>query len=396
MNIDNKHKLQEFPLTLKVIEAFDFREEPILLLERDTIGNNFLSYLVESNGIIEQRIYLQISKDRLGEIIEKSISIYEAFQSPENNHIYIAEFSLEFGNVLAAYILPAYEFLKINPINKNYDIDIELPLNNIVLDTVELLNYSERKNKLVFDFYLQSQNLINNIKPYAFYKIFTPIVEIIKSMLEFDNRNADKYLAFSNLRQSSLGITIEINYSNDLFLQKETEVLETIMQLLNAQEKDDFDLVISKSKNDKFIKEYSTIIKAVIDNDASLDTAYANPITQTIIRSSLDKERAQKAKVILDEKFDAIEDVEEIVGTFLEIDIDAKEPSFKIYSNEDSVTIKGKFELSILEKVKNDFVNIGKEKYKFYIKTLYYPETTVKSEEIKRFMINYEKQENGL
>jgi hypothetical protein len=110
----------------------------------------------------------------------------------------------------------------------------------------------------------------------------------------------------------------------------------------------------------------------------------------------LDKERAQKAKVILDEKFDAIEDVEEIVGTFLEIDIDAKEPSFKIYSNEDSVTIKGKFELSILEKVKNDFVNIGKEKYKFYIKTLYYPETTVKSEEIKRFMINYEKQENGL
>jgi hypothetical protein len=39
MNIDNKHKLQEFPLTLKVIEAFDFREEPILLLERDTIGN---------------------------------------------------------------------------------------------------------------------------------------------------------------------------------------------------------------------------------------------------------------------------------------------------------------------------------------------------------------------
>lgn len=396
MKIDNKYQLQEFPLTLRVIEAFDFREVPILLLERDTIGNNFLSYLVFSDGIKEQRIYLQVSDDRLGEIIEKSISIFDAFVLPENNHIYVAEFSLEYGDVLASYIIPTNVFLEINPIQKNYEIDIEYVLNEVVLDNKELLHYSERKQKLVFDFYLQSQNLISNIKPYAFYKIFTPIVEIIKSMLEFDNRNADKYLSFSNLRQSSLGITIEINYSNDLFLQKESDVLETIMQLLNAQEKADFDQVIAKSKNDRFIKEYATIIKAVIDNDASLDTAYANPINQTIITGSLNKERAKKAKIILDEKFDAIEDIEEIVGTFLEIDIDAKEPSFKIYSNEDNITVKGKFELSILEKVKNDFVNIGKEKYKFFIKTFYYPETTVKSEEIKRFMINYEKQENSL
>jgi hypothetical protein len=52
--------------------------------------------------------------------------------------------------------------------------------------------------------------------------------------------------------------------------------------------------------------------------------------------------------------------------------------------------------LYILEKVKNDYVNIGKEKYKFFVKTFYYPETTVKAEEIKRFLINYEKQENAL
>lgn len=395
MKIDNKYQLQEFPLTLRVIEAFDFREEPILLLERDTIGNNFLSYLVKSNGKTEQRIYLQLSEDRLAEIIDKKMSIHQAFSIPENNHIYIAEFSLELGNVLSSFILPIKEFSNINPIPLNYEIEIEYTLNKIVLDTTELLQYSERKQKLVFDFYLQSQNLINSIKPYALYKVFTPIVEIIKSMLEFDSRNADKYLSFSNLRHHSLGITIEINYSNDLFLDRETEVLETIMELLNAQEKEDFEKVIAKSKNERFIKEYATIIKAVIENNANLETAYANPINKQIITNSLNKERAQKAKIILDEKFDAYEDVEEIIGTFLEIDIDAKEPSFKICSNEEGNTVKGKFELSILEKVKNDYVNIGKEIYKFYIKTFYYPETTVKSEEIKRFMVNYEKQKNG-
>lgn len=396
MKIDAKYRLEEFPLVLKVIEAFDFREEPILLLERDIIGNNFLSYLIYSNHELEQRIYIQVSNERLAEIIEKKISISNAYSSPENNHVYIADFSLKFGSVLDSYILPKSVFAEINPISASYDCDIEYHIEKPILDHVELLHYSERKQKLIFDFYLQSQNLISTIKPYAFFKVFTPIVEILKSMLEFDSRNADKILAFSNLRQSSLGITIEVNYSNDLFLEKEGHVLETLMQLLNAQEKEDFDIIISKTKNEKYIKEYATIIKAIIDNNANLETAYANPVTQKVFVSSLDKERAQRAKVILDEKFEAIEDVEEIIGTFLEIDIDSKEPTFKIYSFEDNITVKGKFELSILEKVKNDYVNIGKEKYKFFIKTFYYPETTVKAEEIKRFLINYEKQENVL
>ncbi len=391
MKIDSKYKLEEFPLKLKVIEAFDFREEPILLLEKDVIGNTFLSYLVKSTNQIEQRIYLQVSKERLGSIIDNEITLQEAFSLPENNHIYIAEFSLISGEPQNSYIVPAHIFLEINPISKEYKIDIEYSFNEVLLDNTELLNYSERKGKLVFDFYLQSQNLINNIKPYAFYKVLTPIVEIIKSMLNFDNRNADKYLAFSNLRQASLGVTIEINYSHDFFLEKETAVMETLIQLLNAQEKEDFEKIISKTENERYIKEYSTIIKAVIENNANLHTAYANPITKQIMTSTLDKIRAEKAKIILDETLDVIEDVEEIIGTFLEIDIDSKEPSFKIHSNEDAFTVKGKFELSIVEKVKNDFINIGKETYKFSIKTIYHPETTLKSEEIKRFMIGYEK-----
>jgi len=392
MKLDPKYKLEEFPLTLRVIEAFDFREEPILLLERDIIGNNFLSYLVKSNGVNEERIYVQVSKERFGEIIAKEISLYDAFSRPENNHIYIAEFSLTNGGVLSSFILPAYKFSEINPIPKTYVIDIDYTFNDVNIDTAELLSYSERKQKLVLDIYLQSRNLINSVKPYAIYKVLTPIVEIIKSILEFDNRNADKYLAFSNFRQSSLGVTIEINYSKDMFLEKETAALEILMQLLNAQEKEDFERIISKTKNDKYIKDYSTIIKAVIDNDANLHTAYANPVNKTLITCSMDKENAEKAKLILDETFEVIEDVEEIVGTFLEIDIDAKEPSFKIHSNEDNFTVKGKFELSIVDKVKNDFVNIGREIYKFTIKTLYYPETTLNSEEIKRYMTNYDKQ----
>lgn len=391
MRIDEKYRLQELPLNLTVVDAFDFREEPILLLEKDVIGNSYLSYLVESSEDSEKRIYLQVSNERLSSILENEISIRNAFSNPENKFIYIAEFSLKDGEPISAYLIPEQVFSHVNPIQESYKVEINYVFNKPILNEFEILSYSERKQKLIFDFYLQSQNLVNNIKPFAIYKVLTPIVEIIKSLLSFDNRNADRILAFSNIRQRSLGITIEINYSNDLFLEKESEVMETIIQLLNAQEKSDFESIISKATNERYIKEYTTIIKTIIENNANLHTAYANPISKKIMTSVLDKERATKAKEIIDETLDTIEDIEDIVGTFLEIDIDSKEPSFKIHSNEEDITIKGKFELSILDKVKNDYVNIGKETYNFTIKTIYKPETTLRAEEIKRYMINYGK-----
>src|SRR5690606_5395612 len=292
MRIDEKYRLQELPLSLTVVDAFDFREEPILLLEKDVIGNSYLSYLVESTEDSEKRIYLQVSNERLSSILENEISIRNAFSNPENRFIYFAEFSLNDGEPISAYLIPGQVFSNINPIDKAYKVEINYVFNKPILNEFEILSYSERKQKLIFDFYLQSQNLVNNIKPFAIYKVLTPIVEIIKSLLSFDNRNADRILAFSNIRQSSLGITIEINYSNDLFLEKESEVMETIIQLLNAQEKSDFESIISKATNERYIKEYTTIIKTIIENNANLHTAYANPISKKIMTSILDKERA--------------------------------------------------------------------------------------------------------
>src|SRR5690606_34726513 len=153
-------------------------------------------------------------QERLNEVLANEISLNLAFENPENDFIYIAEFSHSTGKILDSFLVPVSVVSNAQIIPKNYIINYEKPNNVVVLKENELLDFSERKQKIVFDFYLQSQNLINNIKPYALYKVFTPIIEIIKNMLDFDSRNADKYLAFSNLRQASFGITIELNYSH--------------------------------------------------------------------------------------------------------------------------------------------------------------------------------------
>ncbi|MFP3834213.1 DUF6575 domain-containing protein [Chryseobacterium sp. SIMBA_028] len=392
MIINSKYNIPEFPLKLSVVEAFDFSEEPILLLEQDEIGNFYLSYLTYSNGEadVETRSYLQISKEKLQNLFENKISVYQAFSKPENGSVYVIDYDLHTGDTLNAFLIPANNIAEYDLVPDWYNYNFDYSIKEVELSDTYILNYSEKKQNLIFDFYLQSENLKSSIKPYAFFKVFTPLVDIIKNLVGFDSRNADKYLAFSNLRQASLGITIEINYSNDLFLEKEDIAINTMIDLLNAQNQEDFKKVINSTKDTKYIKEYSLIIKTIIDNKATLNTAYANPITKEVKYAILDENKAKIAKAIIDESFDVIEDIEIIEGIFREIDIDSKEPSFKIYAPSEDISIRGKFETSILEKIKNDYVNIGKENYKFTIKTLYYPETTVKSEEIKRYITDYE------
>lgn len=116
-----------------------------------------------------------------------------------------------------------------------------------------------------------------------------------------------------------------------------------------------------------------------------------NQQSKEVKKNFIDKERALKAKIVVEESFAIIEDIEEVKGKFLEIDVHSQEPSFKILPSDGEKPIKGKFELALLEKLKLDLVNLGKEEYSFSIKTLYYPETVVKTEEIKRYMIDYSK-----
>ena len=391
--LDPKYRISSLPLELEVVDILDSADLPILNIERDVIGNKYLSYLVDASNDQETRAIIQVSEERFTEVLSGEISIHDSFFNPENGVVYLINFDLNTGDHLSSYLIPAFNFNELKLISKSYHFKIGVPIKKVTIDSSEVVNYAIRKNKLILDLYIQSQNLINSIKPYAIYKIVTPITEIIKSFLSIDARTQDKYLAFSNLRQGSLGITIEVNYSQNLFLEKETEQLANLLLLLNAETREDFELIIGKTKSDKYLKYYSILIKSIIDNDASLNTAYGNPITKEFNSVILDKKKAVKAREIFEETFDTIEDVEEIEGHFLEIDIDRKEPSFKLLSPEENITIKGKIDQSLIETIKNDMINLGKERYLFTVKTVYTPETTVRSEEVKRFLIKYQSKE---
>ena len=390
MKIDNKYRINSLPFNLEVVKAFDFELEPTFLLEKDAMGNLYLSFLIDSNENIEQRAILPISLKKLNKLLNKEINLYEAYNKPENNSIYIFDIYYNNGMISNSYLLPKSVSNKLKLIPDDYEFEF-FDEKEVSLDEKEIATYSNAKRKVIIDFYLKSRNLVDSIKPYAFNKVFTPFVNIIKSLLEIDNRQLDKFVSFSNLRQASLGITIEIDDPNDLFIEKEINASELMLRLLNADDKEDFEKITTKTKKTNYIKDYSRIINTIIENDAQLFTAFATPFETKVNKSIIDKNKALKVKNIIDEAFDVIEDIEKITGIFLEIDLASKHPIFKIQNDDDESTLKGKIELSIISKVTNDYVNFGKEKYQFTIKTIYHPETSVKPEKIERYLIDYKK-----
>ncbi|PSL23456.1 DUF6575 domain-containing protein [Dyadobacter jiangsuensis] len=387
-DIDEKYRLEKLYPSLTVLEVLDFIDFPILTVESDEGGNKYLSYLVSMSEEEELRAILQVSSDRLNDVKSGNLSIHDAFHKAESNSVFIATFNLDNGDDTAAFLVPSYYFNNLGMINPGYAVSIKVQ--PAVVNPHELVGFAIRKNKVVLDIYLQSRNLVQNVKPYAIFNVVTPIVNIIKTFLSIDGRNQDKYLAFSNLRAASLGVTIEVNVSRDLFLERETREISLLISLLNSSTKEDLEYVIGRTRSDSHWKSFATIVNAVIKNDATLNASYANPITGEFRSTVLGVERAAILSQILQEQFDVIEDIEIIEGSFLEIDIDAAEPSFKVWNMEDNSVVKGRINADIVEVIKGDHINIGTDIYRFDIKVVYTPQTTTKKESTKYFLLSYQ------
>ncbi len=387
-NIDVKYRLEHLYPSLKVLEVLDYADFPLLTLEIDEIGNKYLSYLIRIVDKEEIRAILQISQDRVNCIKSGEMSIIAAFDNAENRSVYVAAFNLDTGSNTSAYLLPSAYFNSLKYIDEEYTYFMEPP-HAPTFRPAELIGLAVRKQKLVLDLYLQSSNLISSVKPYAIFNIVVPIVNILKDFLKIDARNQDQHFAFSHFREASLGVTIEINFSPSFFEPNEMEQLSTLMYLLKSETKEDLQQIISRTKSDRHWKPYNSIIKAIIVNRATLNTAYANPLTNEIQFAAIDAPKAKRIAAVLAEEFNNIVDVEQVVGYFLEIDIDVKEPSFKIGIPEDNHTIRGKIDASIVEKIKNTEINIGKRKYLFSVRTVFTPETTTKSELTRHYLVDF-------
>ncbi len=392
MIFDDKYILNRFFLELEVLELLDFTDLPILNLEIDNAGTKFLSYLdTYINDNTEQRLIIPISDTRLESFKNGEISLYDTFNASENKTIYVVQYNIYDHSIIQSYLIPVSEFIPINPIKKNYF--VELTSNDIITNDENLVAlYATQRRKVILDFYLQSKKLKTSLQPWVFDKVLLPLQNIIGDVLERKNKVLNDILSYSQIRIASFKVSIEvepsdhnINMFDDI---AEYKKLLKVIELFKATSKEELETVIDSFKDEKFIKPYIQIVKAVIANDANINATLANPASKETSFVSFDKQKAQLIKTIIDEKFPEIVDIEDVEGVFLKLDFDVKEPTFAI-SNDEEEIFKGKVDVSILDILRKDKVNFLTDKYSFTIKTIYKPETTVNPESVFHYLMSY-------
>lgn len=378
---------------LTCTELLDFQDYPILTVEQSAGHVQYLSYLVTylDDGR-EQRLLAPISAGRLVDVRMGKMPVRTAFSCAEGGLVHGLHLDPKTNVITDSFLIASESFAGINPIADDYTVYAPSEVNLKLGQTAErTLAFAKEHGRVSFDLYVQGTVLSGGVKPWVLSKVFQPTAKIFQDAAELSDSEFGERASFTRLKVASFGVTIELDYEPDLFDQgrPEFDKLKKLVALFSAETKDDVERLIKQFRDETFIKEYVRVVRTIRKYDLSVTSTLANPSTGEVVQSCTDKTRANKIKTILDEKYPEIVDVEELDGTFLDVDFAGQTPSFAIKETDTDEIIKGKIDDGLRDKLTSDYINILKTPYTFRIRTVYKPETTLRPEAVRKTLLDY-------
>lgn len=388
MNLAN-YKIPFNPLgILECVDLLDFQDYPILNVERDSSGHEYISYLstyLPDN--CEQRILARVTANKLLDLRLGIISVNEIFSESLAGVIFAFHLEEMTGNIIESFIIPADRFSEMNPIPADYRIYCP-PVSAEYYGTERSLAVAKDRQHVIFNLYVQGKELLAGVKPWAISGIFQPFLTILQQAFRMTKQQFNEYVRFPQFQVSSFGATIEINGA-DLF-QGELDINDytRVINLVTARTDVDFRNLISQFRDEGFIKEYLTVLNTIRKYDLELTTTLADHINEVVSTANIDKESANEVRKVINAEFQEIIDIEDVEGVFLDVNFSVKTPSFVIETSEGD-KIKGKLSDSITDRIQADNINFTTRQYIFRIKTVYQPETALRHENIQKLLLDY-------
>jgi len=395
MELENKYSLPtEVIGKLTVVELLDFVDFPLLTVESTISGKLFLNYFERFRDNFEERYLIEISEARLKLIRSGELSVKDAFNRAENQIVFICYFD-NTSKLIELYFQPCDLFSSLNPITDNYKINNEPNRNDLPLN--ELLILSKQRDKLVLGFYLTAKSLQSSLKYWAIKNFLTPLYEMLLQSLGINLKNRkDRDLfnqlnvGITDLALSSLRGNLELNNISNLFGDNfQTIRLSKIFDLFNSTDKATLIKSLDDVNNKKILHKYINILNSVSKNDAILLTSLATPKEETF-STRIDKAKANQIKKIINEEYPIVEDIEEIEGQFLELDMSIKQPTFAMSALNEDFIYKGKLTSELLVKIPLKDINFKGKEYLFTVKTLYRQETSTSPEKNEHFLLDFQ------
>jgi hypothetical protein len=389
--IDFKQYTTSLPSTLlKGLRPYlllEFYDYPYLTVDTNNTGTLYLNYYLSGKDDVFNHILIEISQERLKMLLTGDYTLKQAFDSPEQDIIYHAQYNRA-GQVIDLGIIELSLFNELNPILADHEIDYEYQPET---ETVDLQIKSVQRGRILVDVYLQANSLKSSLKYWAIKSFLIPFSELVRTSLlnqssKYTSHNLDKSvnLGINRFAISSLASTIELNYNSDLFgNSEELENIANLFLVLNAKDEDTLLKSFDNFPQKKIISEYIKVLNVIIKNDATLNTKIAAP-NNYFSETFITKTEAQALKKIINEKIPNVEDTEEIQGYLLELSFDKTSPTFSMSASLEELKYKGRIDEALVKRISEiEFTFLTKE-YLFTIHTLYVPETSKSPEKITR------------
>lgn len=393
--IDFKQYTTSLPSTLlKGLRPYlllEFYDYPYLTVDTNNTGTLYLNYYLSGKDDVFNHILIEISQERLKMLLAGDYTLKQAFDSPEQEIIYHAQYNRA-GQVIDLGIIELSLFNELNPILADHQIDYEYQPET---ETVDLQIKSVQRGRILVDVYLQANSLKSSLKYWAIKSFLIPFSELVRTSLlnqssKYTSHNLDKSvnLGINRFAISSLASTIELNYNSDLFgNSEELENIANLFLVLNAKDENSLLKSFDNFPQKKIISEYIKVLNVIIKNDATLNTKIAAP-NNYFSETFITKTEAQALKKIINEKIENVEDTEEIQGYLLELSFDKTSPTFSMSASLEELKYKGRIDEALVKRISEiEFTFLTKE-YLFTIHTLYVPETSKSPEKITRTLID--------
>lgn len=393
--IDFKQYTTSLPSTLlKGLRPYlllEFYDYPYLTVDTNKTGTLYLNYYLSGKDDVFNHILIEISQERLKMLLTGDYTLKQAFDSPEQDIIYHAQYNRA-GQVIDLGIIELALFHELNPILADHEIDYEYQPET---ETVDLQIKSVQRGRILVDVYLQANSLKSSLKYWAIKSFLIPFSELVRTSLlnqssKYTSHNLDKSvnLGINRFAISSLSSTIELNYNSDLFgNSEELENIANLFLVLNAKDENSLLKSFDNFPQKKIISEYIKVLNVIIKNDATLNTKIAAP-NNYFSETFITKTEAQALKKIINEKIPNVEDTEEIQGYLLELSFDKTSPTFSMSASLEELKYKGRIDEALVKRISEiEFTFLTKE-YLFTIHTLYVPETSKSPEKITRTLID--------
>lgn len=381
-----------YTFNLHFLEVLDANEPARLRLYRDEIGTRFLGYLIGTEANRIARHYLiAISRKRLYALRQGDLTPAEVFAEAENGVVFLVTTELDQPRVLMAQSMRLSDFQRHHEIDKKLRLAKYVPQQAIQHLNRQALRYARERDRLIMDIRIQSRSLAFESRPWFWDKIMSPMLSILKDVLDVNSDEVNQMIAFSNFRDNFSAFSFEIRYTNTLFeVAPEFEQAARLPDLLNVSSQNQLQAYLSALRNRQLIREYLSMLKVLVQEEAQLQVSLANPVNREVRYAQIGGKKARKIQQFFETDFPEIEQEEHIEGVFLEINLNRRPAIFKVFDTEANRTLRGFVPAELAKKLARDRIVFGKQRYRLHILTRYKPETLLHREQWRRYLKHYE------